>query len=110
MLFHLATLTKVKRNDLIDLMLDAVKHELDSEEDEDADSRLNYKSSSKSKLDEIVVVASAMVMLFAGYDTTAISMAVCAWQLALNPEIQRRLQGGGAALIEIKLESIATSK
>ena len=92
--------TKLRRNDLIDLMIDAIKDELSDEaedEHDDADDEVkkalqsNQISKSK-KLDESKVIATAVVMLVAGYDTTAITMSTCLWYLTQYPEIQKRLQ------------------
>ncbi len=63
-----------RRNDMIDLMIDAIENE------------------QKTELDEDTVVATAMVLLIAGYDTTALTMSYCLWRLALNPEVQARVQ------------------
>ena len=87
--------TKTRRNDLIDLMIDAIKDELSAEDAEEHDEEMkkalqpNHKS---KKLDEDKVIATAVVMLVAGYDTTAITMSTCLWYLTQYPEIQKRLQ------------------
>jgi cytochrome P450 family 6 len=39
-----------------------------------------------------VVVANALLILVAGYDTTAVTISKCLWLLARYPEIQDRLQ------------------
>ena len=43
-------------------------------------------------VDEDVVVATAMVFIMAGYDTTATLLSYGSYALAKNPEVQKRLQ------------------
>ena len=40
----------------------------------------------------MTIVASAMLMLLAGYETTALNIGFALWDLANNPEVQRKLQ------------------
>ena len=85
--------TKQRRNDLIDLMIDAIKDELSVEDAEEHDEEMKKALHTKSKkLDEDKVIATAVVMLVAGYDTTAITMSTCLWYLTQYPDIQKRLQ------------------
>jgi len=87
-----------KRNDLIDLMLNCIEHgdSLDnakSEEDNtqfDKDQKLNHQNKSKLSTDEII--ATAIVFLVAGYDTTGMTLSFLAYQMSKNPEIQEKLQ------------------
>ena len=46
----------------------------------------------KGEFDELVIVATAVVLLVAGYDTTGTTMAYACYQLAKNPEVQERLR------------------
>ena len=46
----------------------------------------------KGEFDELVIVATAVVLLVAGYDTTGISLSYMAYELANHPDIQSRLQ------------------
>ncbi|TRY78866.1 hypothetical protein TCAL_10656 [Tigriopus californicus] len=88
--------TKTRRNDLVDLMIDAMKDEISIEHDNgmesqyDRDSKLNHKVADK-EVDEITLVATALVILVAGYDTTAQTMAITSYFLARYPDIQEKL-------------------
>ncbi|TRY75154.1 hypothetical protein TCAL_08536 [Tigriopus californicus] len=91
--------TQTRKNDLIDLMIDAIHANNKPVEDElkpedsnqyDQDSRLNHKVKTGA-IDELMVVATALIILVAGYDTTAMTMTYCAYQLAMNPEVQDEL-------------------
>ena len=85
-----------RRNDLIDMMIDAMKdvgNEIPSEEAEDQyekDAAFHHKP--KKEFDEIALVATAMIILVAGYDTTSLTMSYLCFELARNKEIQERLQ------------------
>ena len=46
----------------------------------------------KGELDEMVIVATAVILLIAGYETTGATLAFAGYQLAQNPEIQERLR------------------
>ena len=63
-----------RRNDLIDLMLEA----MDADENED--------------ITEFVIIANAVLILNAAYDTTGATMAYALYQIAVNPDIQARLK------------------
>ena len=92
-----------KRNDLIDLMLEAIKETQTDEENSnitdnkeaslteqiEEDSKLNHKR--KKQIEEINLIATALVMFVAGYDTTAQTLSFVGYELAKNPEIQDKL-------------------
>ena len=86
----------MKRNDLIDMMLDAMKNPYQSAQDEEVtdqyeqDAKFEYKH--KKELDTMTLVATALVMLVAGYDTTAQTLSYIAYELVQNEKIQRKLQ------------------
>ena len=52
---------------MIDLMIAAMRNELDKD---CGDSSNSLRNNEKAKLDESLVVATAMVLLVAGYDTS----------------------------------------
>lgn len=92
--------TKTRKNDLIDMMIDAIEANKKSvgkcekppeDTDEfDLDSRLQHKVKNGA-IDELVVVATALIILVAGYDTTAMTITYCAYQLAKNQDVQDEL-------------------
>ena len=90
---------KDRRNDLIDLMMDAIKNENQgANEDEDnldqfeKDAKLIGHRVKKGALKEENVIATAMVMLVAGYDTTGLTLSWAAFELARNQDVQKNLQ------------------
>jgi len=90
--------SKTRRNDLIDMMIDAIKSdgiEVDENANEenqyDKDMKLNHSNKIK-KLDEIVIIGTAMTLMVAGYDTTGMLLSYIGWELAKNPDIQAKLQ------------------
>ena len=90
--------TKERKNDLIDLMLDAIKEEKEDEGNEaeeldqyEKDMKLNHKKKGK-QLDELHVVSTALILLVAGYDTTGSTLSYLAYELSKNPDIQEKLQ------------------
>merc|ERR1711936_1381227 len=77
-------------------MIDAMEglKEEEQEENEDqyeADMKLAHKANGKN-LDEMSFIGTAMVFLVAGYDTTGMTLSWICYELAKNPELQRRLQ------------------
>ena len=87
--------TGERRNDLIDLMVDALNDDVeDADEGEtdqyEEDMKMNHKK--KKHLDETAIVGTAIVLITAGYDTTAITLSFLTYELAINPDVQRRLQ------------------
>ena len=90
--------TKVRRNDIIDLMLDCLKENA-SEENEVEDNNNQFDkdqkfahNKKKAEISEDEVVATALVMLVAGYDTTGMTLTYLAYAMSQNPDIQQKLQ------------------
>ena len=72
-------------------MIDATGE--DREEDgESKDTDATRASKNKGKLTDKEVVGQAVGMLLAGYETTANALAYTSYLLALNPDIQEKLQ------------------
>ncbi|XP_045477327.1 cytochrome P450 9e2-like [Harmonia axyridis] len=87
----------VKRPDMITLLMEA-RNESPSNQDKDKnDSRfLIYElnaSASKKKIDLTVddIAANAMVFFFAGFSTTTSLLCFMTYELAVNPDIQKKL-------------------
>jgi len=89
---------KERKNDLVDLMLECMKDDTPTDADEEPtdqyekDMKLTDHKKSKQKLDELTVVATALVLLVAGYDTTGMTLSYLAYEMSKNPEIQKKLQ------------------
>ena len=54
------------------------------------DAKLDHKVT--KKLSEFEIVSTALVILIAGYDTTANTLSYVCYELAKNPDIQERLR------------------
>lgn len=65
----------ISRPDMIQLMMNA-----------------RGKTSDKLKLDITQMTAQAFIFFFGGFDTTSTQMCIIAHELAINPDIQKRLQ------------------
>ena len=62
-------------------------------ENKQLESNITWKSNSKkAQFDELDVVASAILFMVAGSDTSANTLAFACYQLAKNPEIQEKLR------------------
>ena len=90
--------TQIRRNDLIDMMMDAIRGDIVDEANEmdqfEKDAKLKTDSSyyKPNTLLEIDIVATAIVILVAGYDTTGSLLSFACYELAKNPDIQARLR------------------
>jgi cytochrome P450 len=70
-------------------MIDAT----DEEREEDGkDKDMNVQARNEGKFTDKEVVGQAVGMLLAGYETTANALAYTSYLLALNPDIQEKLQ------------------
>ncbi len=88
----------VRRNDLVDLLLDAMKdtgrHQDDSELsmfEKDAAIKLTKNAAVPEKDFELVLVSSAYQLFFAGFDTTSTLLAICMHFLAIEQDCQETL-------------------
>ena len=109
--------SKIKRNDLIDMMIDAVEEkQIDVEEkdmhandqfEEDA-KIVNHENKNKISYDD--VIATALIMLSAGYETTGQTMAYILYELAINEHCQDALydeiRDAGGDVSEFSYETI----
>ena len=92
--------SKGRRNDLVDLMLDCLdKAEEQSEDEGFAESKEQFDKDQKfshnkagARITEDDVVATAMVLLVAGYDTTGMTLSYLAYAMSKNPGVQEKLQ------------------
>ncbi len=84
-----------KRNDLVDMMMAAMKNNLETKQEEIVDQyekdAILYHNSRKT-LDNDVLIATSMVFLIAGYDTTGQTMSYLCYELARNQDIQDKLR------------------
>jgi len=55
-------------------------------------SKGNEESAGKNKDDELNLIATAILFMIAGYDTTAQTLSYAVWQLCQKPDIQEKLQ------------------
>ncbi len=92
--------SKSRRNDIIDMMIDAIKGDLKEDKEQqddqyDKDAELKTGGTLKgisAEEEQVIMVATAMVMLVAGYDTTAMTMTYACYELAKHPDVQERLR------------------
>ena len=85
---------KEKKNDMVDLMLDCLKDDTPEKENNE-ESEVNEAMklpSSNTKLDEFSIVATAYDFIDASYDTTSVTLSYLSYEMAKNPDIQKRLQ------------------
>ena len=83
--------SRMKRNDLVDLMVAATEGNLDSTDD-------YTHIDSTSKVEKVLnsgnydnVISTAVILLLAGYDTTGTTMSYILHELALNQDCQETL-------------------
>jgi len=49
-------------------------------------------STDNKQLSDDEVIAQSVIFLFAGYETTSVTLAMACYHLATNPDVQERLQ------------------
>ena len=75
-----------RRNDLVDLMMDSMKQDFVAEkEEEQFEKDMKLKVDNKKALDEDTLVATAMIFMIAGYDTTATTLSFASYVLSKHP-------------------------
>ena len=78
-------------------MIDAMEDKLCGEDEQDdgefdeKDAKLSHGIKKKRELDLTTLAATALVLLFAGYDTTGITLGYVAYMLAVHPDVQAEL-------------------
>ena len=84
--------------DLLQLMIDATGEERDSDEEKDAEPEppaecpAHKATKKKGAMTDNEVFANVFGFLVAGNETTATTLAFASYALALNPDIQEKLQ------------------
>lgn len=86
-----------KRNDIIDMMVDAMKQiamekEEDEMEHEQFEQDMKFTHKQKRKMTEQDIVSNLIVLLIVGYDTTGMTLAAILWALSENPDVQEKLR------------------
>ena len=80
-------------NDFLQLMLEAGRDLMDQDqEDPDENSNEHRMESDKKTLTDEEIIANIMIILLAGYETTASLLTFASHSLALHPEIQAKLR------------------
>ena len=90
--------SNIKRNDLIDLMIEAIEGDADHADEDNIHAGDQYENDAKivghvkgNKLTYDDVIATAVLMLAAGYDTTGTTMSYILYELAINQDVQETL-------------------
>ena len=88
-------------------MIEASGEEGDSDEEKETEAPAEcpaHKTATKSKgvMTDTEVVENSILFLFAGKDTTAIAISFATYLLAINPDIQEKLQSEIDAYFEDK--------
>ena len=96
--FKLRKGSSSKRNDLLDLMIEAVEGHLENTEEHDLHASDQFEKDAKlighvkkKNLSYDDVVSTAMLLLSAGYETTGTALSWILYDLAMNPNCQDTL-------------------
>ena len=74
-------------------MMDSMKQDFVAEkEEEQFEKDMKLKVDNKKALDEDTLVATAMIFMIAGYDTTATTLSFASYVLSKHPVEQQKLQ------------------
>ncbi|KAI4464094.1 cytochrome p450 [Holotrichia oblita] len=87
---HLRETKSIIRPDMINLLLEARKG--GRYIDPTGNETIYTESKIKIELTDLDITAQALVFFFAGFDSVATLMSFLAYELALNPDIQQKLQ------------------
>ena len=84
--------SKSRRNDLVDLMIDALEGKLDDSKEESNTKNEKVESEKKTKdISYDSAISTAGILLVAGYDTTGTTMSYALYELAINQDCQDTL-------------------
>lgn len=90
--------SQTKRNDLLDMMIEAVEGTSGDVQEDDIHATEQYEKDAKivgnikkKTVSYDDVISTALVMLAAGYDTTGTTLSYILYELALNPDCQDTL-------------------
>lgn len=87
--------SKMKRDDLIDLLIELKnkgKIETDANDDKEAENAVDNKLVDKFDFNGDDLVAQAAIFFVAGFETSATTMSLALYELALHPDLQKRLR------------------
>ncbi|TRY80861.1 hypothetical protein TCAL_07803 [Tigriopus californicus] len=91
--------SKVKRNDLLDLLMDAleadrqgIKQNLENDQfDQDAQVHVSKKSAIPDDEIDLFLLSNAFILFFAGFDTSSSIMSIVSYFLATNEDVQEKV-------------------
>lgn len=90
---------KIVRPDMIHLLLEAQKGHQNKDENMDVDEGFSTVSESevtkqnqKKEITDQDIISQALIFFLAGFDTVSTLLTYVAYELAINPEIQKRLK------------------
>ena len=83
--------SQTRRNDLVDLMIDATEGKLEEEDNSEGKRMMEQTDKKKKDFNYDQVISTATLLLVAGYDTTGTTMSYILYELALNPDCQETL-------------------
>jgi len=103
----------VAKTDFLQLMLDARNKTDSSSRDVDEDIKKDVENIKKSikkqdyQMEEIDILATSLLFILAGYETTASTLSYLLHELSLNPECQQKLYEEIMSYGNVDYDSIA---